>query len=163
VLVLTATVGAAAWVLAHAAWAAPGWTALQVAVVALLAADVGGGLVDNATDSARRWWHRPGRRARHHLLFLAAHVHPFVLVLVLGGPGWRTAAGTYAATLVIGAAVLLTPPHLRRPVAFGCYAAAVTALSTLGTAPGGLEWFAPLLLLKLLLAHLLPDLHPDPR
>jgi hypothetical protein len=60
--------------------------------------------------------------------------------VVVPGFGWTAAAAVYG--LVAGAVVVLAaPPELRRPVAF----AATT-----------LAWFAPVLLIKLLLGHLLP-------
>ncbi|GAA5084171.1 hypothetical protein [Nocardia iowensis] len=133
------------------------WSWLCVAVVTFVAFDLFGGAVVNATTAAKRWFHRPGRTARHHLGFVAIHVQPFLLALVTPGFGWFTAAVIYA--LALSGAVLITvaPRDLRRPIAFGTTAVALTVATSILTTPNALTWFAPVLLIKLLLAHLLPE------
>ncbi|SFD46826.1 hypothetical protein [Streptomyces aidingensis] len=132
-----------------------GWHWWQYAVVAL---DLFGGAAANATDAARRWWHRPGRGARHRLGFVVAHGQPFVLALTVPGYGWATAAATHGAVLAAAVAVTAAPGPLRRPVAHGA-AALVTAGLLLIPPDAGpyLAWVAPVLAVKLLLAHLLPE------
>jgi hypothetical protein len=61
--------------------------------------------------------------------------------VVVPGFGWTAAAAVYGLVVAGAVVVLAAPPELRRPVAF----AATT-----------LAWFAPVLLIKLLLGHLLP-------
>ncbi|SHG77081.1 hypothetical protein [Streptoalloteichus hindustanus] len=131
--------------------------ALAVLVVALVGFDLFGGAVVNATASAKRWHHRPGRTRWHHLAFVAVHVQPFLLALVVPGFSWLMAATSYGAALVAAVLVVFTPPPLRRPVAFALTALALVAVTSLTTAPAALAWFAPLLLVKLLLAHLMPE------
>jgi hypothetical protein len=63
------------------------------------------------------------------------------LPVVVPGFGWTAAAAVYGLVVAGAVVVLAAPPELRRPVAF----AATT-----------LAWFAPVLLIKLLLGHLLP-------
>jgi hypothetical protein len=154
----------ACWALACAAAAAGyalvahlGWSPAQLAVAALVAADVGGGVSANASNSAKGWFHRPGQGARQHLLFVFAHVHPFVLALAFPPFGWGAAAALYSYLLAASLAIVLVPLYLKRPVAFVTYCGALlVGLYAIG-APAGLEWFAPFFFLKLLVAHLLPE------
>ncbi|WP_194834679.1 hypothetical protein [Nocardia sp. XZ_19_369] len=130
---------------------------LSVAVVTLVAFDMFGGAVVNATDSAKRWYHRPDRTSLHHLAFVAIHVQPFLLALVVPGFTWLAATVIYASALTGAALVTAAPRELRRPIAFGATAAALTITTSMLIIPHVVAWFAPLLLIKLLLAHLLPE------
>ncbi|MFF8831869.1 hypothetical protein [Streptomyces sp. NPDC015131] len=133
------------------------YAVLPLTVVAVVAFDLFGGTVVNATRSAKRRFHRPGRTARHHFAFVAVHVQPFALALLVPGFGWAAAGVVYGVTLGGAAVVLAAPPDLRRPVAFAAAALAITAASTMAEIPRELAWFAPVLVIKLLLAHLLPE------
>ncbi|MEW2216428.1 hypothetical protein AB0895_28830 [Streptomyces globisporus] len=133
-------------------------TWLPLTVIAVVAFDLFGGTVVNATRSAKRRFHRPGRSSRHHLGFVAVHVQPFVLALLVPGFGVLSASTVYALTLGGAAVILLAPPRdLRRPVAFAVSALAITVTSTSVAVPVELAWFAPVLVIKLLPAHLLPE------
>ena len=145
-------------VVGYALLADLGWSPLQLAVAALIALDVGGGVSDNASNSAKRWFHRPGQGPKQHLLFVLAHVHPFVLALLFSGFGWGAAAALYTYLLAASVVVsVLVPLYLKRPVAFVFYCVAVLIGLYVLSLPPGLEWFVPLFFLKLLLAHLLPE------
>ncbi|MFD0424539.1 hypothetical protein [Streptomyces parvus] len=133
------------------------YTWLSLTVIAVVAFDLFGGTVVNATRSAKRRFHRPGRSSRHHLGFVAAHVQPFVLALLVPGFDLLAASVIYVLTLGGAATALLAPRDLRRPVAFAVSALAITVASTSVAVPGELAWFAPVLVIKLLLAHLLPE------
>ncbi|MFE1594780.1 hypothetical protein [Nocardia sp. NPDC058705] len=91
---------------------------LVIVVVTLVGFDLFGGAVVNATASAKRWFHRPGRDARHHLAFVAIHVQPFLLALVVPGFGWWTAAAIYGFVLAAAVVVTSAPDALRTPIAF---------------------------------------------
>ncbi|MBB4934468.1 hypothetical protein F4561_005288 [Lipingzhangella halophila] len=130
-------------------------SALAILVIAAVALDLYGGAVVNATATAKRWWHRPGRTARHHLTFVVCHVQPFLLALVVPGFGWAAAGASYAVVVVSAAVVLTVPTRLRRPAAFATAVLALTAVTALTAVPAELSWFLPVLLIKLLLAHLL--------
>ncbi|WP_433491302.1 hypothetical protein [Nocardia grenadensis] len=147
------TVGSVAW---HA-----GGSVVVVGVIALVGFDMFGGAVVNATASAKRWYHRPGRSSRHHLGFVAAHVQPFILALIVPGFGWWTAAAIYAIVFLAAVAVAFSPRGIRTPVAFAGAVFGVVIIPSVFTVPAFLLWFAPVLLIKLLLAHLLPG--PEPR
>ncbi|MGW0481526.1 hypothetical protein [Nonomuraea sp. NPDC003214] len=138
-----------------AVWQAGGLPALAVVVIAVLAFDLFGGATVNATAAAKRRFHGPGRTRRHHLAFVALHGQPFLLALTVPGVGWGAAALVYGLALAGAVAALAVPADLRRPVA---YAATVLAIAVSCAAmPVALAWFAPVLFVKLLLAHLLPE------
>ncbi|MGI5519890.1 hypothetical protein ACQEUX_02905 [Micromonospora sp. CA-259024] len=141
----SATVGAA---LALTLAARQGWPWWTIATVTVVAFDLYGGAVVNATAAAKRRFHAPTRKSRHHLAFVAAHVQPFVMAWLVPGFTWVTAAAIYAVA-VAGAALVL---KAHRPAAF-----AVTVLGlTLAPTPDALFWFTPVLLIKLLLSYLDP-------
>lgn len=130
---------------------------LVIAVVALIGFDLFGGAVVNATASAKRWFHRPGRDARHHLAFVAIHGQPFLLALTVPGFGWWTASAIYGFVLAAAVAVTSAPRHLRTPIAFAATVFGAALTTVVLAVPAFLLWFGPVLLIKLLLAHLLPE------
>lgn len=132
------------------------WLALLVLVV--IAIDIGGGIVTNATSAAKRWYHRRGQGARQHVLFVAVHGVHIALVAWL----WAEDAMMYFAlvyAMLLGASVLAlaVPLYLQRPVAFASYALVLLAAQTPWLATAGLDWFVPLLFLKLQLSHLVRE------
>ncbi|MFI6215347.1 hypothetical protein ACIBCD_25425 [Nocardia brasiliensis] len=129
----------------------------RAAIVAVVAFDMFGGAVVNATNSAKRWYHRPGRTAAHHLGFVAIHLQPFILAAVVPGFTWTSVLVVYALAMIGAVAVTISPDELRRPIAFGVTAFAIVGVTSVLTVPHALAWFAPVLLIKLLLAHLLPE------
>lgn len=136
-----------------------GMTWPLILIGAVIAADVIGGAVCNMTHTTKRWYHRPGQTARDHLGFIGLHiVHVIVVAWAFRGPGFDVVY-----TLVIGGWLLLSavivlraPTLLRSPLAALAYAAAVgLSLYAVGPTPG-LEWFVPLLFVKLLIGHAVP-------
>ncbi|MEM8556234.1 MAG: hypothetical protein AAGG50_00155 [Bacteroidota bacterium] len=131
------------------------WTTAQAVVAGLLAFDIVGGVVTNATSSAKRWYHRAGQGARQHLSFVALHVAQIGLV------GWlfrdldfAYIGVVYGALLAAAVLVLRVPRRLQRSVALLLTVAALPfGLYALAPTPG-LEWFVPALFLKLLVSHL---------
>lgn len=167
--VAVATAAGLAGVVAAATTAS--WTWWQWCLVLVLAVDVVGGVTANALSTAKRQYHgpadpRPGRAA--HLLrsspvFTGAHVHPFLLALLLPGAGWGWATAWYLGCLVSVLLVHAVPLHLQRPVAFAALATLLVA-GPLVPAPPGLAWFGPVLALKLVAAHAVREepYRPDP-
>ncbi|MEM9317059.1 MAG: hypothetical protein AAGA95_20810 [Pseudomonadota bacterium] len=135
-----------------------GWTPAQYVVATLLAFDLSGGIVTNATSSAKRWYHRPSQKARHHFAFVALHLLHLALVcgLFLDGDGrWFLTTG--GALMLSATLVILSPLYLKRPVAYTLYACLLVATIYGLAFPKGLEWFLPLFYLKLLVSHLPPE------
>jgi hypothetical protein len=149
--------GGAAGTLALALTTGDDVSGLILLAVAVLGFDLFGGAVANATDAARRWWHRAGRGPKHHLGFVAAHVHPFLVAALVEGFTWTDAAVIYGMVLLAAVIVTLSPTQVRRPIAFGLAAAIITIAVSALEIPSQLAWFAPILTVKLVLAHLLAD------
>ena len=146
--------------LAQVVWilvAAPSWSAVQVTVAVLFAFDIGGGVVVNATSSARSWWHRPGQGLPQHLAFFAAHVHPFIVAWLWPSFGWLEAAALYVSMLAMAATVLMSPTRLARPLALGLGAVGIVLGMTVLRMPVGLEWLSALYYVKLVMAHAVRD------
>ena len=59
------------------------WTYLQLGLISVLGFDLLGGVLTNATSSAKRWFHRTGQTWQHHLVFVSIHVFHIFLVATL--------------------------------------------------------------------------------
>ncbi len=133
-------------------------TVLQVLLVATLAFDLGGGVWANATPAARRWYHRPGQGFSQLFGFNAIHLQPFFVPWLFPKfvDGWGWAALLYLG-VVIGTLVLYQlPARLRTAGALTYSTILLTAATQFWVAP--VAWFAPAFILKLLVAHLLPEI-----
>ncbi len=140
------------------------WQGWQYLVAALLALDVGGGVVANSLNACKRFYHAPLHpdetgivaAAKNPWFFVALHIHP-VLVWGLYGGGVGAGLAWYLALLLAGAAVLKAPLYLRRPLAMlGILLALLTNLY-LVSPPVGFEWLIPALFLKILYGHLVRE------
>jgi hypothetical protein len=162
VLVLGTSALAAALVAIHAGTL--GFGLPLVLLAAFIAADVIGGAVCTMTCIAKRWHHRPGQRPSDHLGFIALHLlHVAVVAWAFRGEGFDLAfALTIGGWLGIAALIVVRAPRvLRSPLAAAAFVVALgLSLYALGPTPG-LEWFVPLLFLKLLLGHAVPPLHAE--
>ncbi len=137
---------------------AEGWSSIQYLVCTLLAIDIAGGIATNATSSAKRWYHRHGQGALKHFALVSSHLLHIIIVswLYLAFDlTWILTAGGY---LLFAAAVILAIPlYLQRPAALLCYAGGLILSLYFLDSPTGLEWFLPLLYLKLLVSHILKE------
>jgi len=146
--------------LAQAVWivvVAPSWSVLQMIIAVLFAFDIGGGVVVNATSSARNWWHRPGQGLPQHIVFFAAHLHPFVVAWLWLSFGWLEAGALYLTMVAMAVTVLMSPARLARPLAFGLGAVGIVLGMTVLRMPVGLEWLPALYYVKLVMAHAVRD------
>ncbi|WNF25490.1 hypothetical protein RI138_00980 [Streptomyces sp. C11-1] len=148
--------------LAVGVWASGVWhelSGVQLVVVGLAGLDLIGGVLTNATNAAKRWYHRRASGARRaRLLFVAAHlIHLMAMGFVVLSGDWRWTLAN-AALLLAGAAIVeFTPLHLKRPVSMAALMAAVLVNLFWLEVPASLGWFAPLFFLKLLVCHLVPE------
>ncbi|WP_432454015.1 MULTISPECIES: hypothetical protein [unclassified Agarivorans] len=131
------------------------WTWWQNIVAALIAFDVMGGIITNATSSAKRWYHRVGQGRKQHLNFIALHFLQLSLIswcFLDFDFVWIGIAGLY----MMGAAwlILTTVLYLQRPMAMALYSGALLISLYVLPAALGLEWFLPMFYLKLLVSHL---------
>ncbi|WP_229883309.1 hypothetical protein [Streptomyces omiyaensis] len=129
-----------------------------LAVTALIAPDLLGGILTTATNAAERCCHRPRPGARRARLLLAAALLPHLAVAALlpdGAAGWFPGN---AGLLLAGALLVeFSPVPLRRPVAMGaCTAAVLTGFLRLTVSPG-LVWSGPPFFPKPLVCHLVPE------
>lgn len=139
------------------------WSWWHHLLVAVLVVDVVGGVVANGLGSAKRLYHGPvappgpaARFLRHDLVFAAAHLPHLALAALVPGATLAWVGLWYAVVLVGVAAVRRSPQHLTRPVALGVTAVAAV-VAPLAPSPDGLAWFGPVLVLKLVLAHAVPE------
>jgi len=144
--------------LVYAQTSFPQWSIVQICVAVLLAFDMAGGVVTNATSSAKRWYHRTGQGTRQHLQFVALHVaHLFIVAWLFRSGDWLYALVFSIYLLLAAFGILRTTLCLQRPLALGLTGVAIVMGLIVFTPTPGLEWFIPLLFLKLLVSHLLRE------
>lgn len=132
-------------------------TLTQIAILTVLTFDLSGGIITNATSTAKRWYHREGQGWQHHLVFVLPHgIHLALLVWLFPGFVWWLFLLFYGYLVAATLLVLHTPLYLQRPMAFICYAG-VILFNGLFIPTAGLEWVIPFLFLKLLIGHLLKE------
>ncbi len=131
-----------------------GWSAVQLAVAVAFAADVGGGVVVNATRAGSRYWNRPERGSR--ALFYAAHIHPLVIGAMWPEVSLSSALSVYAGVMLCATTLAATPLPLKRPMA-ALLTGVGLVVAPLATFPAGLDWIPGLLLLKLIAGHGVPE------
>jgi len=168
VALLPATAAAAAVVVAAAAAPAGGgggvgvgWSTRQAALAAVLAFDLFGGAVVNASTPGKRAYHGRGTTAARRLAFVAAHgAHVAAVAAAWPGVAPADAAAAYAVLLAAAVAVASAPRRVQRPVAVAVVAA-VAAAAAEGCRPWravpGMAWFLPVLFVKLILGHLVSE------
>ena len=134
------------------------WSTLQWIVFLLMAFDLSGGILTNATATAKRWYHRPGQRFIDHFGFVTVHgIHLVVIAWLFRDGDWWFAAVYYGYLLLGTAVILRTPLHLKRPMALLIYSGSLLLNSSYILPTAGLGWLIPFFFLKLLVAHLLPE------
>lgn len=132
-----------------------GWGLTKLVVGALLAFDLMGGVVTNATSAAKRWYHRQGMTFVEHYAFVALHaVQIFLAVWAFKNTDWGFFFAVYAYLMFSAYVVLKCPLYLQRPVAGMMFAFSFLIIVKFGNIPG-LEWFVPMLFFKLLVSHCL--------
>lgn len=141
---------------AQAGRLAEGW--LAGLIVALLAFDIAGGVVTNATRAAKRWYHRRGEGFGSHFRFTALHgVHIALVAWLFAGTPLVYFGAVYAFLLAAAAVILAVPLYLQRAVALMLCALGIVGAQIPLFTVAGLDWFLPLLFLKLLVAHIVKE------
>lgn len=134
------------------------WSPLQLGLISVLGFDFVGGVLTNATAAAKRWYHRPSQGWQQHMGFVVLHmVHVGLVALLFRGGDWYFLVSVSGYLLGASALILSCPLYLQRPVALGLYIVALLCDRYCFAATPGLEWFLPLLFLKLLVSHLLHE------
>jgi hypothetical protein len=134
------------------------WTAIQYIIAIILTLDIVGGVVTNATSSAKRWYHRPEQGVRQHMTFVAIHALQLLLVvLFFRANDWGYFVITYGYLLAASLLVICLPLYLQRPVAMLALCGGFVINTYMLVPTPGLEWFLPVFYLKLLVCHLLRE------
>ncbi len=145
-------------VVAHAYFNDLEWGWGQYLIAGLITVDIVGGIITNATSSAKRWFHREGQGFKQHMGFISIH---FVQLTMLSWAFldfdvfWIASVGGYM--MLASAVILLTPLYLQRPIALIMYALAIVLITYQFTPLPDLVWFLPLFYIKLLLSHVLRE------
>lgn len=126
---------------------------LKRVTAAVMGADLIGGIWANATPTARRLYHGRGQGTRENLAFSAVHLHPFLVAALYRERDWHFALTNYVYMLTATAIISKSPAPYRLAVALALYLGAVRMNSSLLNPTPGLEWFAPVYFLKLLVSH----------
>ena len=134
-----------------------GWWAV---VAGLVGFDVLAGAVCNATQTTKSWYCSRERSFMQKVAFILPHLGYIALIAWL----WRGTRGfdlpyfaVFSVSLLLSSvAVILSPPRLAAPVAFAAFLLDLILINVVVGITPGLEWFAPGLLLKLLVGHLVP-------
>ena len=120
--------------------------------------DIIGGIITNATSTAKRWFHREGQGFKQHMSFILTHFVQLSLyswAFLNFDIMWIVVIGGYM--VLACSLVMKTPLYLQRPVALTLYSLSVIISIYWAQAPQGLEWFLPLFYLKLLVSHVLRE------
>ncbi|EGA68364.1 hypothetical protein VISI1226_08794 [Vibrio sinaloensis DSM 21326] len=142
----------------YAHYAQLGWTNVQLLIAGLLAVDIVGGIITNATSSAKRWFHREGQGFKQHLSFIVTHFVQLSLyswAFLDFDAIWVAVIGGYMVLACIF--IMQVTLYLQRPVALALYSLSLVIALYWDSAPQGLEWFVPLFYLKLLVSHILRE------
>lgn len=131
------------------------WRWWHYLLAALLAFDIVGGVAVNASAPAKRWYHRETQTVKGKLSFVGTHLLHVAVVALLFRDDPVAYFAVFAALLGAGAMLVVTAElYLQRPVALVACAA---GLAVLAAGPGftdRLEWFEPMLFMKLIAAYL---------
>ena len=134
------------------------WTSWQLVMIAIFGFDLVGGVLTNATSSAKRWYHRKGQGWQQHLTFVSFHiVHILLVALFFRSGDWSFFVSVSIYLLAASVAILRSPLYLQTPVALGLYGLVLLGDRYLFSPTFGLEWFLSLFFLKILVSHLLPE------
>ncbi|GAK87559.1 hypothetical protein JCM19238_5169 [Vibrio ponticus] len=140
-------------------WQELGWSWLQVIVAAFLTLDMIGGVLTNSLGSMKRFLHTDkapevswlGKLVGSKFLFPAIHFQLFAVPLCFD-IAWSYAFFWYAAMMLSIIVIHFMPMYLHRPIALLVVMLSII-LATLIPAPIGLEWLAPIFMIKLVLSH----------
>ncbi|MCP4819697.1 MAG: hypothetical protein GY883_10950 [Shimia sp.] len=134
------------------------WSVWQYVIIALLAVDMMGGVITNATSAAKRWYFRAGQGGKEHLTFVAIHFAQIAIFSwAFQGFDVLWVAGVYGFLMGASVIILKTPLYLQRPMAAALYVVAILLSLYVFQSPQHLEWFLPLLFFKILISHVLRE------
>lgn len=127
---------------------------LQRILIGVLAFDIAGGVITNATSSAKRWYHRTSQTFWHHYAFISLHLLHLGVVAYFFEAGMVWFLWNSIFLLLASALILLVPLYLQRPVSLALYGFILIIILYNESGTPAMPWFAPLFYLKLLVSHL---------
>ncbi len=142
------------------------WSIGQYLLAVLIGMDIGAGAVANSLNSCKRFYHTPRRQTESRLVgwlknkffFSALHIYPLVVSLVWGNSTrWGYGLIWYFALVSASWVILKIPLYLKRPAAILILIAVVILNGPVIPPITGFEWLAPLLFMKIILGHLVPE------
>lgn len=140
-------------------WQDLGWSVLQVVVASALALDMVGGVLTNSLGSMKRFLHSDqplevnwlGKLVRSRFVFPAIHFQLFAVPLCFD-VDWSYGFFWYGVMMASIAVLNFVPLYLQRSIALLFVMLSIMAAQVL-PAPIGLEWLAPIFIIKLVLSH----------
>lgn len=156
-LIWLSALGGGVFALAYAWRAGVQWSAWLWLIALLMALDLFGGVIANATSTTKRWYYRPGQGFRQHITFVAYHIYPFLVAWLYRDGDWLYGVFAYGYLLIAAVLILRTRLYLKRPLALLLYLLGLALPLLLMKPTPGLIWFLPVLYLKLLVCHLVPE------
>lgn len=140
-------------------WQQLNWSVLQLVVASLLTLDMIGGVLTNSLGSMKRFLHTDQQLELNWLaklvgskfLFPAIHFQLFAIPLCFD-VAWSYALFWYGLMMLSIVVIHLLPMYLHRPVALLIVMLSII-LAQLVPGPVGLEWIAPVFMIKLVLSH----------
>jgi hypothetical protein len=141
------------------------WEWWQYILAAIIGMDLGAGVVANALNSCKRFYHTPLKvdepryvgYLKQPLLFTSLHIYPLILAAVYPDGTWLYGIFWYALLVLSAWLVVKSPLYLSRPVAYGILLLAILTNYYLIQPPLGFEWLVPVLFIKIILAHLVRE------
>ncbi len=132
------------------------WNIAQIIIAVILATDLAGGVVANATSATKRWYHRREQGFWNHMRFVAFHIYPILIGLLYRDLDWVYCLVIYGFLIVSSVIILIIPQYLHRPVSFIVFSGAIL-MSIYAFPTPGLEWFIPILFLKITVGHIVKE------
>lgn len=137
------------------------WVWWQYALAGFLAFDVVGGVVANALNSCKRFYHTPARAEelpvarwlKNHLFFSSFHVHTLLVAWLFGSGDLWYGVFWYFFLLIGTFIVTRTELYLQRPLSFLLIMLTLLLNLYVITPVAGFEWLVPAMMIKILYAH----------
>ena len=134
------------------------WNLIQLAIAGIMAFDIAGGLVANSTSTAKRWFHRAEKGRKDHIGFVLIHaVYPILISIFFLSYDWNFFFVVFGYLSLASILVVMSPLYLRRPVSVTLFALGLLISMYILNPIPGLEWFVPLLYLKLIIGHIVRE------
>ncbi|MED4462350.1 hypothetical protein [Metabacillus fastidiosus] len=141
------------------------WNYFQMITAFLIAFDIGGGMISNSLNSAKRFYHSSVKKdegttgifLKNKWLFSLVHIHPFIIGIMFDSGNWLYGLKWYILFLLAVLIVNVAPLYLKRPISMLLILFA-NLLNFYFILPiPGFDWFIPFLFLKIITGHLVKE------